>query len=135
MKKSKFIFTIILISCSVITACNNGAPKYNAYHVGKTFKIGNLEVMTKDLGEMDWSVAKNACKSLGNGWHLPTKEELNILYENKDSIGGFVSAPYWSSSDYGIISYHGGGSQNFLNGKWKYTNQFEKCYVRAVRAF
>jgi hypothetical protein len=36
---------------------------------------------------------------LGEGWHLPTKEELNLLYLNKDKIGGFETYGYWSSSE------------------------------------
>ena len=57
----------------------------------KTIKIGNLEVMTEDLGgKMDWDEAMKACADLDEGWRLPTKDELNILYENKDKIGGFA---------------------------------------------
>ncbi len=51
-----------------------------------TIKIGNLEVMTEDLGRMTWDDAKEACANLGDGWRLPTKDELNILYENKHKI-------------------------------------------------
>ena len=31
-------------------------------------------------------------------WYLPSKDELNKLYLNKDAIGGFVNATYWSST-------------------------------------
>ena len=62
-----------------------------------TIKIGNLEIMTEDLGRMDWMEATKACADLGDGWRLPTKDELNILYENKDKIGGFAYTYYWSS--------------------------------------
>ena len=66
-----------------------------------TVKIGNLEVMTEDLGEMKWEEAKKACKNLGDGWRLPSKDELNLLYENKEKIGGFAKRYYWSSTEYG----------------------------------
>ena len=52
-----------------------------------TIKIDNLEVMTEDLGEMNWDDAMKACADLGDGWRLPTKDELNILYKNKYKIG------------------------------------------------
>ena len=52
-----------------------------------TIKIDNLEVMKEDLGKMKWDEAKKACENLGDGWRLPTKDELNILYKNKDKIG------------------------------------------------
>ena len=48
-----------------------------------TIKIGNLEVMTEDLGKMTWDEAKKACKNLGDGWRLPRKHELEILYKNR----------------------------------------------------
>jgi len=39
-------------------------------------------------------------------WFLPSKDELNELYEKRDSVGGFEAADYWSSS------------QNYANGAW-----------------
>lgn len=36
-------------------------------------------------------------------WFLPSKDELNLLYLQRDLVGGFVSdgnAPYWSSTEY-----------------------------------
>ena len=63
-------------------------------------KIGSLEVAEHDFPEkMYWKESKKACASLGEGWRLPTKEELTILYENKDSIGGFADTWYWSSTE------------------------------------
>ena len=70
----------------------------------ETIKIGNLEIMKKDIGNTeseegsDWFAAKKACTSLGPGWRLPTKDELNVLFKNKDKIGGFNTGLYWSSS-------------------------------------
>jgi hypothetical protein len=94
---------------------------------------GDFEVMTKDLGRMNWYDAKKACADLGDGWRLPTKEELKILYENKDKIGGFAKYGYWWSStefvtDLAWGQYFGSGDQ-FTNGK------YATGYVRAVRAF
>ena len=99
-----------------------------------TIKIGNLEIMTEDLGRMDCREATKACADLGDGWRLPTKDELNILYENKDKIGGFAGTSYWSSTEEGStnawIQSFGVGSQGYnikghANGK----------LVRSVRAF
>jgi len=39
---------------------------------------------------MNWEQANVACKTLGSGWRLPTKEELNEMYKNRDAIGGFT---------------------------------------------
>ena len=32
-------------------------------------------------------------------WYLPSKYELNLLYLQKIVVGGFATAPYWSSSE------------------------------------
>ena len=98
-----------------------------------TVKIGSLEVMTEDLGEMEWEEAKKACKNIGDGWRLPSKDELNLLYENKEKIGGFVNRYYWSSTEYGADK---AWRQTFNSG---YVNEgYGKnftYYVRAVRTF
>ena len=112
-----------------------------------TIKIGNLEVMTEDLGEMNWDEAKKACKNLGDGWRLPTKDELNLLYENKEKIGGFAKngigfgkfGIYWSSSELGksrtALSSSSAWKQTFTSGRKSHGNKNDTYYVRAVRDF
>ena len=92
--------------------------------------INGLEV-SDNLGIMNWYDAKIYCKKLGAEWRLPTKDELNMFYENKEEIGGFANSYYWSSTD-------GNGQawvQDFDDGvqfsEYKYATHF----VRAVRAF
>lgn len=90
----------------------------------------NFEVYPEDLGEHTWKNAKKVCEDLGDGWRLPTREELHLMWVNKDSIGGFAAAYYWSSSEYSndnawIQFFYNGGQYNY--GK-NYAN-----YVRAVR--
>jgi len=68
-----------------------------------------------------------------NDWYLPSKDELNKLYLNKDAIGGFASSFYWCSSE---TAAYNAWVQDFNNG-----NQYNAYYksntdrVRAVRAF
>ena len=96
----------------------------------RTVKIGNLEVMTEDLGEMNWEDAKMACEDLGDGWRLPTKDELNILYQNEDKIGGFANFFYWSSTEY---DNRAAWLQDFKDGEQDYYTKSITPYVRAVR--
>ncbi len=119
---------------------NDGTFLYEKGTIGNssssysTVKIGNLEVMTKDLGEMNWDEAMKACAALGDGWRLPTKEELNVLYQNKDKIGGFDNNYYWSSTEYVSQSMYTcdfGSDDAYSTGKWN----VDKYSVRAVRAF
>ena len=48
--------------------------------------------MAEDLGQMEWDEVNQKCAELGDKWRLPTKEELNFLYQNKETIGGFAVA-------------------------------------------
>ena len=62
-------------------------------------------------------------------WFLPSKDELNLLYGQKDVVGGFVSDAYWSSS----LNVQNPWLQEFSDGY-----QIDVDYpssVRAVRAF
>ena len=67
-----------------------------------------------------------------NDWFLPSKVELNILYTQKDKVGGFKEKYYWTSSE---ASYKYAWGQYFGNGQKDYLNKFTKCSVRPVRAF
>mgnify|MGYP003785406487 CR=1 FL=1 len=96
-----------------------------------TVTIGNLEVMTKNLGLMNWEDAKKACADLGDGWRLPTKDELNILYHNKDKIGGFTLVNYWSSK---VGDLSTSWIQNFDKGSQVGNLNSDTNSVRAVRS-
>jgi len=91
-----------------------------------------FEVYPKDLGEHNWEDAKKVCKDLGDGWRLPTREELHLMWVNKEGIGGFAAASCWSSSEF--HNYYA-WSQHFTNGYQLYSNKYTTNYVRAVRAF
>jgi len=102
--------------------------------------VGTGEQNTIDIeaGCTTPGTAADRCANLVLGgysdWFLPSKDELNLMYENLKvaEVGGFADFSYWSSSEYnasGAWNQHfSGGSQN-PNGK----NGTER--VRAVRAF
>jgi hypothetical protein len=53
----------------------------------------NFEVYPNDLpGEYTWDEAVDACKKMGDGWRLPTKEELYLMCINTPHY-------YWSSTE------------------------------------
>jgi len=73
--------------------------------IGTPVKIDNLEVTQNDFQkEINWFESNDITIKLGDGWRLPNKEELNLLFTNKDKIGGFKSKAYWSSS---LVSKNG----------------------------
>lgn len=100
--------------------------------IGKPIKIGNLYVAQNDFPiTMNWLDAKTACDSIFGGWRLPTKDELNTMYQNKKKIGGFALNYYWSSSEYqnGYV-----WKKSFGYGEWEYDNKSARYSVRAVRS-
>ncbi len=86
--------------------------------------------------KLDWYAAKEATEAHGSGWRLPTKTELNLLYEAKiaesNVVGGFTAAPYWSSTENdGRYAW----SQIFTSGTQKNSAKYDALKVRAVRSF
>jgi len=70
-------------------------------------------------------------------WYLPSKDELNKLYINREAIGKLIGgAAYWTSSEAhtGMVWIQAFGGKN--TGMQLYANKIlAKCRVRAVRAF
>ncbi len=65
-------------------------------------------------------------------WYLPSKDELNLLYQQRNVVGGFASGSYWSSSELGS-NY--AWTQGILNGVQGGSNKGFHLRVRAVRTF
>ena len=66
-------------------------------------------------------------------WFLPSRDELNLLYQNRELVGNLHRARYWSSSQHSRTSAL---AQNFDNrGRQSDHNKFDNYRVRAVRAF
>ena len=91
----------------------------------------------KDLsGEADWDEAIECCSQHVSedftDWRLPTEEELNLLYLQKDVVGGFVRFSYWSATEY---AGHFAFFQNFHTGERDNDFKDNTCYVRAIRSF
>jgi len=89
------------------------------------------------LGEAYWEKAKRMCAEYRGGcyrdWYLPTKEELNFIYENLVKTGKIIgSGWFWSSSVYNN-SY--AWSQSFSYGYRHASYKDNMDSVRAVRAF
>ena len=137
--KKLLIFPMLLCLIN-ITSCDN-SPKINIPNsnrvyeniIGTPIKIDNLEVAQYNFPEsMNWYDAQEVCAKLGNSWRLPTKDELNVMYQNKDKIGGFAYYLYWSSTE---TSDYDARRLNFDNGVHSYGNKNYLNHVRAVRAF
>ncbi|MCX6249380.1 MAG: DUF1566 domain-containing protein [Bacteroidetes bacterium] len=94
----------------------------------------NTTAIVNGCSESD--IAAKICDNLVlNGysdWFLPSKDEQNQMYSQKNVIGGFANYDYWSSSEYNA-SYT--WAQHFSNGfQYGYGKNYTS-YVRAVRVF
>ena len=96
----------------------------------------------QDQGSSSWYEANDLLSDANNhdvngakfmDWRLPTKRELNLVYNQKSNIGGFANFYYWSSTAYdGSDAWE----QDFGDGNPGYRNKNANLhYVRAVRAF
>ena len=68
-----------------------------------------------------------------NDWYLPSQAELDLLYQNKDKIGGFEGV-YLCSSEWGG-NPNLAVAKNFNNGETESAWRDDEYNVRAVRAF
>ena len=144
MKKLFTILVGLLVTASVYSQTYEGNkfyPELGGYVI-LTDGTHGVVVAMQDQGDANWSDAKamvnDASKHDSNGakfndWRLPTKDELNFIYKQRGSIGGFVlEAGYWSSTeDDTNIAW----IQYFYNGFQYDFLKDATTSVRAVRDF
>jgi hypothetical protein len=122
-----------LLLIPMLFVCYLGMGQSNI--IGTPITIGTIEVAQKDFPTtLTWYKATDACTDLGDGWRLPTAEELDTIYKNQTIIDGFIypgAGSYWSSTG---ESKGKPVQQNFENGV-QTTNyyKFYAFFVRAVR--
>jgi hypothetical protein len=74
-----------------------------------TFVVGEIEVAPFDLPcGGTYAHAMQAIDSIGEGWRLPSVEEMKLIFEHKDKIGGFTVHYYWTSETHGDKATHFG---------------------------
>ena len=122
----KYLFVFLLVGLVSCGGNTSGEASEDAKE-----GLDNLEVYKSDLGEMSWEEAKQACANLGDGWRLPTLDELELLFQSKDNFSGFTSDSYWSS-DVSHVPNDCGGI-DFENGHRCSIPKHAIIGVRAVR--
>jgi hypothetical protein len=128
----------------------SNVPWYNGSFIG-TLAMGNelgegklnTERIVNELGEGEY--AAYVCYSLSlNGyhdWYLPSFRELNLMYTERDIIGGFGNECYWSSTqtknfDGTRLYWVAAKALSFLNGNLVQSQgKLELYRVRPIRSF
>jgi hypothetical protein len=128
-----YVRAVKTINTGVSANENIGATSDKQIVIGTPIKIGNLEVAQYDFPQqLTWDDAKKTCDLLGDRWRLPTKYELNDLFQNKIKIGNFKRSDYyWSSTEH---DGYNAWSQHLFNGPIAIGKDYKE-YVRAVRSF
>jgi hypothetical protein len=103
--------------------------------IGWTLTKGDqiLRVAQEDLSvRMSWEEARDSCLALGNGWRLPTKEELELMYNQLylKGQGNFHELGYWSAD---IHKTGSAWAMYFLTGYAYPTRTINPIRVRPVR--
>jgi len=120
----------VLFIALLFAGCDEGSST-----VGYEIKIDGsaIQVAKEDFpNEMDWHEAMAECETLGNGWRLPSKEELREVYSQlyQQGKGNFKNEPYWSSSEFDA---NFACSFRFELGVSYEYNKYTTKHVRAVR--
>ena len=133
----------------------SSAPQSKSYAIGDYYddgvKQGVVFVVTpdgihgkmvslNDFGMLTWSDAKSSCRNLGSGWRLPSKAELQLMYQLKDKLNSVLIAVgdafkndwHWSADEY---SSDRAWLVGMTYGYTDYSLKVNLKYVRAVSAF
>jgi hypothetical protein len=107
---------------------------------GTAIGTGNQNTADILAGCSTPGIAAKICSDLVvdgySDWYLPSKDELNKFYLNKNAIGGITNISYWSSSEVSsnqairqYFGYDGGSGVQYS------TNKSSSPAVRCIRAF
>lgn len=112
------------------------------FYVDATGQAGLVAATADEPGgaAYTWGNAITQCqnKDGGNGWFLPTRTQLTLLWTNRyaidsnDANGGFADGYYWSSTELSAVVAWG---QDFISGYQGSVNKGINFRVRCVRAF
>ncbi|PQB07937.1 hypothetical protein BST83_12855 [Polaribacter filamentus] len=105
----------------------------------------NTTAIIANQGAVETAYAAGLARAYRGGgytdWFLPSKDELNEMYQNMATINSTAAANggsafstnyYWSSTEFAL---NFALLQYFYNGFQNYNNKNVTYYVRAVRAF
>lgn len=127
--------------CGLISATydQSGGEEWgcSGISIGTSEAIGSGKTNTTAIvtGCSQTGTAARICNDLVlnnyDDWFLPSTNELQQMYLQKNVIGGFVNSQYWSSSQYDAVS---AWYQSFVGNVPFMQSKTTPSYVRAIRS-
>lgn len=113
--------------------CQWGGEGITTSATSTTNGTSNTTKIVSKLGAGNYAAYKCDTLKMGgyNDWFMPSNDELDLLYQNKDTVGTFVDG-YWSSTE--NTSTHA-FLENFLNGFQGAVLKGTNFYVRCIRDY
>ncbi len=113
------------------------------FYVDGTGQHGLVAAAADQGKDVRWEEANQTVRNYRGGgfadWRIPSKAELNALWQQKSVVGGFRYddlAIYWTSTDGGQDNHNNVWLQNFSNGdQYGLKGKSNYCSVRAIRSF
>ncbi|MFM8319143.1 MAG: DUF1566 domain-containing protein [Bacteroidota bacterium] len=114
---------------------NDSSPIDTLTKFGFTIQVNgqNIVVADEDLPtRVDWKEAQTMCGQLGNGWRLPSNDELDAMYNqlHLQGQGNFYPLGYWSNQE---VDTTNAWVMYFLSREKHPTRKLMPIKVRPVR--
>ena len=109
------------------------------FAIDSSNKTGKIAYMD-DEGPMTWNNAMTIHEQIGEGWRLPTLDELRLMYKNigqgADNRGEFADKLYWSATPFDdyqarLLRFSDGNASYHFNS----VGTYRKFRVRAIQNF
>ena len=106
-------------------------PKEEVAMLMTRFNGKKIQIDKQDKSASIWEEADRICKAKGEGWRLPTIDELKFIYQQRDLLIGnpFKRTTYWSSSLRNNFSIY---AIDFSDGTNTYVSKTSQSVYRCV---
>ncbi len=96
-----------------------------------TVNLFNASTPTNPASDFCYNLTKNGYID----WYLPAQSELQSLYSQRTTVGGFISSQYWTSTEYSDTTYSYAYYVHFSTGGSTYGSKLNSFYYRCIRRY